>query len=262
MTKESRTEMRRVKLSTLRVHPVAQRELNQSRVDRIKRDFNLSGIGTLHCVEYEINGKRVLLVVDGQHRMIALIDLGYGDMEVNVMVHLDAKDDAASCHLFRVLNDRWAIPIYDKYRTGLVAGYPVEVGVDRIVRYYGLRVSNQQAQGAVCAISSLMSAYKKGAKPGEALSDALDLIDKSWGFTPASLEGKIIDGVALLCSRFNGELDRKSLAKKMSKFSGGPAGVLGGAKGFKDLRGGTLGECVAVTLLEVYNKGKREKLAL
>lgn len=247
--------IRIVRADSLRVHPKAQRRLIPATVRKIANNLIPEAIGTLHAVEYEIDGTHALWVIDGQHRLSALIAAGAGDCPVKVEVHESVQSDAESAALFLTLNTKVAVAPFDKYLAELEARHVVAVGVDGIVRSHGLRVSRDSRDGTVTAVSALKQTYLRDG--GAALDKALATATAAWGHTAAAVEGKIIEGVGLVFAHYNGEVDQPALVKKLAKFPGQAHGVLARAKQLHEIRSGTLGKCVAEVVVETYNKGRR-----
>lgn len=70
--------LRWVPISLMRTSPVAQRELNQSRVDYIAANFDPEDLGTPTVSHRDGH----FYVIDGQHRVEALKQIGWGDQQI------------------------------------------------------------------------------------------------------------------------------------------------------------------------------------
>lgn len=207
---------RTMKASELRIHPTAQRILNPTKLKKIKNTLDLDAIGTVHAVEYPIDGVSGVWLVDGQHRLTALREHGLGDWEVTVMIHNSVKTDAAASQLFLRLNDRANIGIFDKYLNELHCGNVAAVNMTKIVESRGLRVDRYTGGKVIQAIASLRAAYNLDA--GRSLSLALSLIEDAWKFQGASLEGNLIEGLAIFLHRnMSSGLDLAGFTKRLSK---------------------------------------------
>src|SRR5690606_15270957 len=106
MFNKTKTKLVKVRADTLAVHPYAQRDLVPSKLKKLMTDLDLDAIGVLHAVEYPIRGQAKLWVIDGQHRLHALLEHGFGEWEVEVKIHVDVDNDARASQLFLKLNDR------------------------------------------------------------------------------------------------------------------------------------------------------------
>lgn len=244
-----------VQARSLKIHPSAQRDMLPARLKYLIGRLNLDAIGTFHAVEYTIGGVSGIWVVDGQHRLRALLDLDLGDWEITVVVHCDVKDDAAASALFLDLNNRASVAPFDKFVNAVRAGDPVAVGVRQILGDYQVAVSRGANDGQACAVKALQGLYRLDG--GVSLRRALAIITAAWGTSAAAMEGKIIEGIGRICNAYNGELDQASLIQKLAKRGGGPSRLLGDARGLRDLRKGSISRCVAEVILDTYNKGRK-----
>lgn len=194
-------------------------------------------------------------VVDGQHRVSALINLGFGEWVVDVMIHVDVKDDRRASELFLRLNSRLTVSPYDKFINELQAKDPVAVGVNDIVLKFGLTIGKQTADGTLACPMSLKKAYKHN--DGSALTRALGILTSAYGRNSSSLEGKLIEGMSLVTSVNNGNLEEGALAKKLAKYPGGAPALIGDAKGRLQFNRGSLARSIAALVIDTYNLGRR-----
>lgn len=243
----------KVRADSLQPHPLAQREISPSRINKLKATFDLDAVGTLHVVEYPIHGKRAMWIVDGQHRWRVLMDLGLGEWEVEVKVHLAANDDARASALFLKLNDRLTVRPFDKFRNRLQAKDGDAVAIDDIVRKHGFKIGANVSDGTICGISALEKSYRLD--EGEALDKALGAVNAAWG--KRSIDAVLIEGVSRVFARYNGTVDQPALVKKLSKYPGGPTGLVGDSRGLLEYTKATLPRCVAQRVIDTYNSGRR-----
>jgi hypothetical protein len=251
-----RSKIVRVEAQTLRVHPFAQRDLVPSKLKKLMAELDLDAIGVLHAVEYEIKGQTAIWIIDGQHRWRALIDHGLGEWLVEVKIHLDATDDARASALFLKLNDRAIVSPFDKFANEVKAGVPAAVGVLKLVNARNLKATNSPGDGQVRCVTAMRKVYDLDG--GKALALTLETVITAWGRTEAAVDGKIIEGVGLVhCTYTNGSIDLAALSKKLAKYPGGAAGLLGDAKGLRQFRQASLPRCVAETVIATYNVGRK-----
>lgn len=261
MKQLSKSKMVKVRADDLSIHPHAQRALVPRKLKQLSAELDLDAIGVLHAVEYPIRGKKKLWIIDGQHRLKALLDHGFGEWLVEIKVHLDVQDDARASALFLKLNDRSPVSTYDKFKNELKSNHPVAVATLRIVKINGLEIDGSGADGIITCISTLKKVYKMD--EGETLTATLKMLLQAWGKTAASVEGKLVEGLGLVVSRYNSSIDTPSLVKKLAKYPGGASGLIGDARGIRNFRKTSLSRCVAERVIETYNGGKRsEKLEL
>lgn len=246
-----------LRLDELKPHPTAQRRLSPSKVKEIVRDleFDLTAawdaIGTLHVVL--LDGQ--YWIVDGQHRWSALVRCGFSDQKVACEVHEDAQDHAAASKLFLRLNNRALVGIFDRWLNEIEAGEPDAIGTKEIVESFGLRIALQRGDGIIACVAALKRIY--GLDNGETLRDVLGILAEAYGLTSDAVEGKMIEGLAVVSSRFNGELDRGALSKKLAKYPGGAPSLLGDAKGLMRMRRYVMSRAVAEVVVDTYNVGRR-----
>lgn len=253
--KPSKSKLVNVRADTLAVHPFAQRDLVPSKLKKLTSDMDLDALGVLHAVECVIKGETKLLVIDGQHRLRALQDLGFGEWIVEVKVHLEATDDAKASALFLKLNDRSPVSPYDKWQNEIKAKVAEAINANAIVMKHGLKVSRQAGDGNVTCVSALKKIYTVDA--GASLDKAIGAITAAWGTKASALEGGLIKGVGQVFARYNGLIDDPALVKKLAKYSGGASGLLGDARGLMEYRKATLSRCIAERVVDTYNLGRR-----
>lgn len=245
-----RVKTTEVDVRNLLLHPSANRERQQTRVCKLVRDMDLDKIGRFAAWR----DGRNLYVIDGQHRKLALEELGLGEWKVRVDVYEGCAFQDA-CDLFLGLNDGLTIRPFDKFDKAAKAGYEAEVETQRIVREAGLQVSPQSGDGKINCVVAACDVWRLDR--GAALQRSLRWECEAWGSVAAALEGNIVRGLGMVAATYNGELDDAALVKKLAKFPGGPSALLGRAKAQKEIKGGTVARNVAGIVVDVYNKGRR-----
>lgn len=247
---EREARLRWVRLEDMRVSPLAQRDLNQSRVNKIAADFDLEQIGTPTVNERQGH----FYVIDGQHRIEALREIGWGDQQIQcwTYVGLTEEDEAEK---FLKLNDTLAVNAFAKFKVGVQAGRLDECDIDRIVRAQGLRVSTDSKDGAISAVGALRRVYSV-AGPGQ-LARTLRIVRDAYG--DAGLESAVISGIGLLCARYDSTLEEPRAASALSRAHGGVNGLLGKAETIRRATGGAKYHCVAAAAVEIINGGRGGK---
>jgi hypothetical protein len=254
-TERERNPIELMEARSLRIHPVAQRSLTPSKVQRIYEEFDLDAIGTLHGVRYAIKGELATWIIDGHHRLEALLRHGFGEWCVQVEIHLDCQDDARAADLFLKLGFRTAHTAWDVYDKERLKRDPSVLGVEEIASKHGYRPAPTGGEGLLACVSALKSIF--GIDAGQTLDRTLAVTSTAWGHTPAAAEGKLIEGLSRVLAVNNGNVDEAALVAKLAKYPGGPGAVLGAAKGLKQVRRVSLARCVAEVVIEEYNKGRR-----
>lgn len=248
------TRLIKVAANDLQIHPLAQRQIIPSHLKRIKDNLNLDAISVLHACEYEIDGVRAKWIVDGQHRWQALIDHGFGEWEVDVELHVDAKDHRAAAQLFLDLNNKKTVGTFENFEKQLMACHPIAVGVDRVARECALRIAHSAGAGKICCVTSAQSIYR--IDEGATLFRSLKTLIAAYGRTAEAVEGKLVDGMAIIFKTYNGVVDEASLVKKLAKYPGGASGLIGAGKGLRQFKKVSLARCIAEVLVEAYNSGR------
>lgn len=250
-----KTKVVRLRADQLKVHPVAQRALVPANIKRIINTFNLDAIHTFAAVQYPIKGDNGPWIVDGQHRLHALMHHDFGEWMCDVKVFIDITDDAGASRLFLELNKRAVVRTYDAYTQELVAGDPVSVGVAALLRKHHLKLGASKSDGNVVCIHALKKVF--AIDGGQSLDGTLGIILNAWGSKSAATEGSVIEGLGLVISRYATVIDTATLTKKLAKFHGGPSGLIGAAGAFKQHRKTSVPRCIAEIVIDTYNAGRR-----
>lgn len=248
---ERTASLRWVPISMMRVSPVAQRDLNQSRVNKIASKFDLEMIGSPTVSKRD----GWYYIVDGQHRIEALKEIGWGDQQIQCWTY-EGLTEAEEAEKWLVLNDVLTQSAYDKFARGVVAGREKECDIDRIVRAQGLAISRaQSSQGAISAVGTLTRIYERSGPA--VLARTLRIIRDAYG--DAGFEAAVIDGIGLLCARYNGELEDQLAVAKLSKINGSVGGLMAFAYRIRDKSHQSLAQSVAAAAVEVLNAGRGGK---
>lgn len=247
---EREARLRWVPIPQMRVSPLAQRDLNQPRVDHIAADLNIEDLGTPTVNERDGH----FYIIDGQHRIRALEQMGWGDQQIQCWTYVGLTEEEEAERFLR-LNDNLAVDALYKYRVGVVAGRDEETDIERIVRSQGLVVSRDGIPGAIAAVGTLRRIYKRA--DGKTLARALALARDAYG--DAGMAASVIDGLGLVCQRYNGQLNDAEAVAKLGAVHGGANGLLGKAEILRRQTGSQKGHCVAAAAVEVINAGKGSK---
>lgn len=249
-------------VSDLNVDPEAQRALTPGWVKAHVAIFDADQLGYI-VVNKRSNGK--YYVVDGQHRVDLMRQVGWGDQMVHCEL-FEGLTQAEEAELFLARNDRKSVTPFDKFRVAVTAGDPVCVDIQKIVTEHGMAISSYGQDGHITAVQSLRKVYMGGGikaqKEGpKALANTLKVIVQAWGKSPSSISGQIIQGIGLVHLRYDGKIDQKAMINKLAPIRGGAPGMLGRGKAMQELRGRPLHHCIASIVVDIYNKGRRtEKL--
>ena len=236
-----------VPIAEMRVSPAAQRELNEAHVNKMAAEFDLERLGN-PTVSYR-GGH--YWVIDGQHRIEALRRMGWDDQQIQCWTY-KGLSEADEAEAFLKFNDSLTVNVLAKFRVGITAGRHAECEVDRIVRAQGLSVSRDRIEGGISAVGTLMRVYNRSG--GAVLGRTLRLIRDAYG-TPG-LESIVIDGIGLLCARYNGTLKDQVAVLKLSKAYGGVNGLTGMAESLRLKTGNAKSQCIAAAAVTIINAGR------
>ena len=251
---ERTARLRWVPLAQMRVNPLAQRDLNRARVAQLAACFDPEQIGApvVSC-----RGGWFWLL-DGQHRIEAYkLWLGsWEDQQIQCWCYAGLTE-AAEADLFLKLNDTLTVSAFAKFKVAVAAGRDAEADVDRIVRALGLRIAGRSG-GGICAVATLRRVY--GRAGAAVLARALRIIRDAYG--DAGLDGPVIEGIALVCQRYDGDLPERHAVARLGAAHGGVGRLLSRAGQLRQSTGAAPAECVAAAAVELINRGTgRTKLA-
>lgn len=237
---------------SLSFDPAYQRQVIPARVRWLVANWDLSKVGVI-TVSIRPDDQKKAYVVDGQHRVRAAMDLGLGDTKILCHIYRGLTKEEES-RLFLSNNNVRPVTPFDKFRAGIVAKDPVAVGVKRMVEEHGWQIKSEARDGTIACVSELMKVYSRD--PG-VLDDTLSVLTEAWGTRAEAVERPIITGLASIFARYDGELDRGVLVKKLGKYRGGPGALTGDARGLSDIKSMPLGRAVAEIVVATYNKSRR-----
>lgn len=239
-----------VPIGLMVVSPVAQREITPSRVDKMAANFDLEKIGT-PTVNHR-DGK--WYIVDGQHRVEALRQIGWGDQQIQCWTY-EGLTEEEEAETYLSLNDVLPQKAFDKFRISITAGRAVQCDIDRIVRSQDLVVSRDKTDNSVSCVGTLERIYHRDGP--KVLRRALRIAFDAFG--SSGLEVAVLDGIGLLCGRYNGDLEDQLATAKLGRVQRGADGLLQKAELVRRSTGLTKSQSVAAAAVEVINAGRGGK---
>lgn len=242
--------LRWVPIEKTKVSPVAQRELNQHRVDEIAANFDPEQIGAPTVNQRD----GWYYIIDGQHRIEAMRLMGWSDQSVQCWTYDDLTEEQEAEYFLRI-NNTLTVETFERFRISIKAGREIETDIDRIVRGHNLRITRDEIPGAIRAVGTLRRVYTRS-NP-KTLARTLRIIRDAYG--DAGLAAPVIDGIGLLCHRYNGQLDDSEAVKKLGDMRGGVNGLLGNAEKLRLATGNQKSHCVAAAAVDVINRGRGAK---
>jgi uncharacterized protein DUF6551 len=253
ITKGSRKKpfTRLIPAQDIKVDPRVQRQLIPARVKALAAALDLDALGILLVSKRE---KGDYYVLDGQHRIAALMAEDLGEWEVNCQVY-EGLTLAQEAEFFRRHNNTRPITAFDDYDKGLTAEDPEVLAIDAILKKHGFKMAGSARDGVVSAVVTVRNIYRQD--EGKTLDTTLGIIVSAWGQRAASVEKPILGGMSRVVSIYGSELERKVLVSKLQKSTGAASGVLGKARALKDMYPDSLEVLVAKVIVGIYNTGRR-----
>lgn len=242
--------LRWVPISKMRVSPLAQREINQARVDKLVAHFDLEQMGNPTVNERDGH----FWIIDGQHRVEALRQLEFADYDLQCWTYVGLTE-TEEAEKFLKLNDTLTVDGFYKFRVGVNAGRPEETEINRIVLAQGCVVSRDDIPGAIRAVGTLRRVFDRSGSV--VLGRTLRIIRDAFG--DGGFEAAVIDGIGHLCGRYDGLLTEDVAVTKLGTVHGGVNGLLGKAEVLRRQTGNSRGHCVAAAAVEIINRGRGGK---
>jgi hypothetical protein len=244
-----------MKVTEFSVDPSVQRQLNEPRVEALKKKFNPKMLGLITASK-RADGRSYIL--DGQHRIAAARAKGYtGYVAVRLYENLTVAEEA---QLFLDLNDTRKVNAIDKFLVRATMGDPAAVALKGALERVGLNASAQHTGGMFAAIVALERVYSgfisKGGEPRLDLVEAtLQILVRAYGPKDrTAFQANTVQGIGLLIHIFGKRVSADDLVEALRSIPSDALAIKGRAT--KDLEGGTGAQGVAKVLLSIYNKGK------
>lgn len=239
-----------VPLSLMQIPTNAQRELNPAWSDHIAADMDVEKIGV-----FVVNKRgSTYWLVDGQHRREALLQIGWGDQQVQCQVFENLTDEQMA-ELFLGVNDKLTVPALPKFRISVAAGREREIAIDKIVRAAGCAVTRDKVDGGIGAVGTLIRIYERSGP--RVLGRTIAIIRDAYG--SPGFDAPVLDGLSLLCARHNGDLEDQVLVAKLKNIQAGVDGLMGRARLIREQVKQPLNQCVAAAATDVLNAGRGGK---
>jgi len=256
---EYRSRMEWVPVAIIDTEARAQRRYEPLWAHWLASHFDPDKLGHPFVVAMPAKGDRErFFAIDGQHR-ISAIKIAFGiDQQVECEV-VRGIDLARAAELFVGRNDRRAVRVIDKFKTGVTAQNPECVGITKIVTDLGLVINDaSQEPRTICAIAAIRVLYGLGPdeQRGVILRTVLRLIIKVWGTDASVFNGEVLKGLGYVLARHGDDLDMEIFERKLTSTSGGALGLLGKARAYREAAGGSIAQNVARAIVTIYNSGR------
>lgn len=198
-----------VKVNDLLTGQPYQRPVTPQQVHKLAANFDPNLLGTLVVAERDDGS---FWVIDGQHRIGALKQIGWHEQEVPCVVLKDIDyNDEAALHGWYNENRRQHTPI-DLYVSFLEAGHVEEQGIEKILNKHGLHVSTDTQEGCVRAVQACRALYTFDP---DMLDRVLSVTIAAWGKAYDSFNGDVMRGIGLVLAHYPKTLDTRKLISSL-----------------------------------------------
>ena len=243
----ARRSVEELPLESLSVPRAYQRDERPHLVRRIIREFDPDLVGLLTVVRDQ-GGQ--LWILDGQHRWLALVGLGYESALCEVLHEVPLPRQA------RIFSRRnvGRLPPHprDAFRSDYAAGDPDVVAIAAVLRRHGYRLPLAGEKGAadcfVC-VSTLREVHGWGL-----LEAAVSLIHQVWPEDAMATQAPILEGLAA-CLRLYPNADRAELLRRLARHSADEVLRLARIRLANDLDRRLWAHATHV-LVELHNRGR------
>lgn len=244
------SSIQNVQLSKMRVSPAAQRDLVEARVSALAASFDPEMLG------YPVLNVRKgnYYIIDGQHRIEATkrflgVDWEKQNISCRVYVDLSEREEAA---MFLELNNALTVTAFDKFKVAVTGGKGDETAVKKIVESVGLHIAREKQDTSVSCVSTLLKVYRRA--DAKTLGRALAIANRSFG--APGMTNQVIDGIARVCERYNGELQDQDAIERLTQLRGGVGALLTSAGLLRKQTAQSVPECVGAAVVDVINRGR------
>lgn len=227
---------------------VTQRRFRKAHGDRLAAELDLCKLG-LPVVNLRDG---IYWIVDGQHRVYALRQNEFKDELLECQVYEDLTDSEMA-DVFLGADDRKPVHPYDKFHIACTAGHDRELTIQRCVETQRLKIAQSSVEGgSISAIAALGKVFDRSGDT--VLGQVLRVLRDGYGGDPKAFDAAVIDGVGLVFARYEARVNEKELTRACEESTGGARGLLRRAEGQRQRTGNQKTQCVAATVVEIYNK--------
>lgn len=196
-----------------------QRHLTGGVVSSITRQFVPAALGVVYANQRLMpDHVSATVVIDGQHRIEALLQLGYYNYEVPTLLYTGLKIEQEAA-LFRFFNANRNRPTpLEIFKADLIANDPEAVAVAQITSEYGIEINSGNIQaksrpGLLTAIGTARIIYRRGG--AGALHEVCRLLMAAWGERPGALSARFQKAIYTFIRRYRGQYDETHLLESL-----------------------------------------------
>lgn len=230
-----------------------QRALSEGHARRLAQNLNIDALGTI-IVSKRPSGEMVVL--DGAHRVTALMMNGLGEYCVPCIIHhgLSLADEA---RLFLSYNYKLTVNPIEKFRVAVQAEDPTAVRLDKLIRKHGFIVAMGSSHALLC-VHALTDVYEGGRGSTkvypQVVDDTLRIIADAWGTEHTAIK-EVVLGIGHLLHRYP-DIDQQRLVKQLAQVKNGAQGVSARVHYHREMKAvNTVREGAIKTVKDIYNEG-------
>lgn len=191
-----------------------QRPPKMHQIGDIAKNFDPDKLGTLTASRRDDG---LLYVIDGQQRILAMREIGWGDQNApfHVYTGLTQADEAK---IFRALNGaRTLVQAVYLFNAAVSEGDQTAIAITTLLANLGLEVAFGPKTGNIQAITSVEQIYKVSG--AEVLRSTLQTCIAAWGLRATSFKGDLIKALAGLFDNYPTLLDKARLVTVLTRHS-------------------------------------------
>lgn len=201
---------------TLKVDPEYQRDLNPAWVRKIASEFDPDVMGVIVASR---RGSGDVFIVDGQHRVAAILEMGWGDQKIPCNVYEGLSIESEAKVFWKPQTASQRISPRSRFKARLIAGEPKALAMQRIASDHGYRIAT--AEGAtgpkdIIAVAAVEYIFERGE---QRLVEVMDLIQSAYGDSDERITLQLIGGLGKFCAKYREHYDRDRLVKVLKKHS-------------------------------------------
>ncbi len=150
------------------------------------------------------------------------------------------------------------VTAFERFGVAVTAGYPTESAVAQIVARAGLELG-KHSKGTLHSVGALCRVYDR--EGADVLARVLCVLRDAYDSSPHGFGARLIDGVALVLAHYS-RLDDTLLVGALAAEPHGVHGLQRRAEDYRERLGRPLPQCIAASVVDVYNRRAGEKLRL
>jgi hypothetical protein len=239
-----------VPIPEMRVAPagVAQREFVPSWGDYLAKNLRLEELG-FPVINHR---DKFFWIIDGQHRIHALKENGFGNDSLECEVYENLTDEQMAA-IFDGRNTQKHVNKIDKFLVRCTRGNKRENDIRRVIESNGAKISRYRDAGCVNAVGACEKIYDLAGDT--VLGQVIRTLGRAYDLQPSGFDGSMIEGTGLIYNRFNGKTNEKRLVEQLSSLPKGIQAITHRANALRLHTGAQRSQCIAAAIVETYNRG-------